>query len=564
VRADGDTLDAVVTAIGVELSSGIFAAQSQPARLERIAAIDEAYVARRSALGREWMARLGKIDRSKLNRDDSINHAIAEVTAMRLEREEDWYWRVHDPLGQGFFGMFGPTAYAGGWHLSVIGREMQRQLFEEPEDRDRYLALVQDIVGVVEAMAARLRGQRGRGIALSAVQVETAGRLARAAFDQLAAVLRVSPERGERIADMPAFERAVVNLVEGELRISFARLDEEISAMSDRPGGFGLGAQPQGATLYEELVSHYTTFPLSAEEVHARGRAKMDGVRLSMAQVRRDAGFSGDDQDFAAHLAGQAGWRAGGPQEIAARFGECLARAAAMRGRWFKALPATRCEAAPLPLALEGSMTFGFYQIGTPDGDPSRYLFNTRTVQAMGHARTAAFAFHELEPGHHIHLAGQAEDDRLPPMRRYNAFNAFNEGWAEYAAALAGEHGLYRTAEERFGRLMLEAMLTARLVVDTGVNARGWSLERAQAYLCEEGFLPPGEARSEAIRYACDLPGQALAYKLGDDYLLAARERLRAARGETFDVREFHELVLAPGARPLPLIGAAVDDAVAG
>lgn len=556
-------LNALVDAIGAELAGGIFAQQTQSLELERIAAIDEAYAERRSRLGLQWLAELSAIDRQALDVDDRMNLTIAQVTAERLAREHRWYWQVHDPLGQGFFGMFGPTAYAGGWHLSVIGGQMQRQQFAEWQDYERYLQLARDVVAVVVAMGARLQGQRRRGIALPRVQAKAAASLARAAYDRLSDQLIVAPHRLASVAPPGSFADAVTTLIDGDLRRAFAELGDEIEAATATQDSIGLGSQPGGRELYEALVSHYTTLPLSAEDVHARGLAKMAEVREAMAAERGAAGFAGDDHAFAARLAAAPGWKAGGADEIAARFQECLSRAAVLRGVWFRTLPEIECAAAPLPKALERSMTFGYYQIGTPGGEPSHYLFNTRTINAMGHARTAAFAFHELEPGHHIHLAGQAENTRIPPLLRYNAFNAFNEGWAEYAAALAGEYGLYRTPEERFGRLMLEAMLTARLVVDTGVNARGWTLEEAQAYLVDEGFLPPAEARTEAIRYACDLPGQALAYKLGDEFLLAARERLKTARKGEFDLREFHDLVLAPGARPLPLIGDAVDQAIA-
>ncbi len=152
---------------------------------------------------------------------------------------------------------------------------------------------------------------------------------------------------------------------------------------------------------------------------------------------------------------------------------------------------------------------------------------------ASGLARVPALAFHELVPGHHIHLASQAENDGLPPLVRYNSFNAFNEGWAEYAATLAGEHGLYVSPGERFGRLMMDAFLTARLVADTGINAFGWSAAETRDYLMREGFMSAREAAGEVLRYGCDMPGQVTAYKLGDAFLIEQRERMRAAAGES-------------------------------
>lgn len=551
-------IDPLVASIGEELADTLFAAQTQARPLTRIAACDEAEAARRASLGRGWLDALARLDRTGLADDDRLNLAIAETTARRLASAHDWFWHVHDPLGMGFFGRFGPTAYAGGWHWSVIGAEIGRQALSTPEDRERFALLAEDIVGVVRAMTVRLTGQRARGIVLPGAATDNAVRLVASGGERLIGQLRVAAA-----AAVSGYDILIERLIETDLRPALAALAAATAYAGVPHEGSALGATAAGAAIYEALVGHYTSLPLDAEAVHARGTEKMAAIRDAMAALRGASGFAGDDAGYAAAIAADPDWRAGSDAMIAERFGACLSRARDHRETWFHAVPKAGSEAAPLPAALEGSMTFGYYQIASPDGAPARYLFNATTLRAIGLARVAAFAYHELEPGHHIHLAGQAEDDTLPPLRRYNSFNAFNEGWAEYAAALAGEHGLYAKPEERFGRLMLEAMLTSRLVVDTGLNARGWSLDRAQAYLIEWGFLPPAEARSEVLRYAYDLPGQALAYKLGDEFLIAERERMRRALGPRFDLRDFHALVLRPGARPLPLIADAVDRAIA-
>jgi len=157
-----------------------------------------------------------------------------------------------------------------------------------------------------------------------------------------------------------------------------------------------------------------------------------------------------------------------------------------------------------------------------------------------------------LVPGHHLHFCIQQQNRGLHPFRRYSFVNAFNEGWAEYAATLAGEMGLYEAPEERYGRILNEASLACRLVVDTGLNALGWSLEQAREYLRQHSGMSEAERVTESIRYSCDIPAQALAYKLGDAYILKLRERMRAALGSRFSLSEFHDLVLSAGGLPLP------------
>jgi uncharacterized protein (DUF885 family) len=167
----------------------------------------------------------------------------------------------------------------------------------------------------------------------------------------------------------------------------------------------------------------------------------------------------------------------------------------------------------------------------------------------------AALIYHELVPGHHLHIASQQENDQLHPLSRYSFVNAFNEGWAEYAATVAGELGCYEAPEERYGRCVMEAFLTCRLVVDTGMNVMEWGLEEAREFLRAHSAMSEAEICSETLRYSCDIPAQALAYKLGEPELLrlrAAMQTARRARGHDLDVRDFHTAVLANGAMPLP------------
>jgi uncharacterized protein (DUF885 family) len=206
----------------------------------------------------------------------------------------------------------------------------------------------------------------------------------------------------------------------------------------------------------------------------------------------------------------------------------------------------------PLPTALEASMTFGYYDGPRPDRPRGLYLYNAANMTRRPLIDVAALCFHELVPGHHLHFASQQENAGLHPLRTHSFVNAFNEGWAEYSGALAGEMGMYREPEERYGRLTVDAFLTSRLVVDTGMNVMGWSLEQAREYLRAKTATSEPEIRSETIRYSCDIPGQSLAYKMGDTKMLELRQRMRTALGPRFDLKAFHAAVLAPGALPLP------------
>ncbi len=204
-------------------------------------------------------------------------------------------------------------------------------------------------------------------------------------------------------------------------------------------------------------------------------------------------------------------------------------------------------------------MTFGYYSRPQPGQKKGLYLFNSPNLSANPLPNVAALNYHELVPGHHFHFASQRENQALHPLRQNTFINAYNEGWAEYAAMLAGEMGMYAAPEEQFGRMMQDSFLTCRLVVDTGMNAFGWSLEQAREYMREHSFMPETEILSESIRYSCGMPAQSLAYKLGDTFLLEQRERMRIALGDRFDIRDFHDAVLKPGSLPLALLADHLD-----
>ncbi len=196
-------------------------------------------------------------------------------------------------------------------------------------------------------------------------------------------------------------------------------------------------------------------------------------------------------------------------------------------------------------------MTFGYYDPPGPGRNQGVFYFNSGNLTQQALFNVGALTYHELVPGHHLHLCTQLDNSTLHPFRTHSNVNAYNEGWAEYAATFAGEIGMYEEPEERYGRLVMDAFLTCRLVVDTGMNALGWSLERAREYMREHSGMAETEVLSETLRYSCDIPGQSLAYKLGDTQILGMRERMRDGLGSSFDLKTFHAAILGPGALPI-------------
>ncbi|HVT33987.1 MAG TPA: DUF885 domain-containing protein, partial [Nevskiaceae bacterium] len=309
-----------------------------------------------------------------------------------------------------------------------------------------------------------------------------------------------------------------------------------------------------GKEVYADLVKLQTTMNLTPEQVHAAGHARMARIEAQMAEVRKTLGFKGTAAEFAVHLRQQPGAVAKKPEDIGEKMRKHKNRIEARFDEFFAQRSRYDYDLVRLHESVEAGMTWGYY--GPPSAGDNRglYHYNGSRLDSQAVIGAASLVFHELVPGHHLHITLQNENDNLPPFRKKALVNAFNEGWAEYAATLTGEMGLYDDPYDRYGRLVFDAFLTSRLVVDTGMNTLGWSWEQAKQYMREHTLCAEGEIVSDTLRYACGIPAQALAYKLGDEEIIRLRQKVKDRLKDKFSFRDFHSAVLGAGALPLPVL----------
>jgi uncharacterized protein (DUF885 family) len=274
-----------------------------------------------------------------------------------------------------------------------------------------------------------------------------------------------------------------------------------------------------------------------------------------MAKVRAELGVAVDEPTYHAQLTRDPRFVATSPEQVEERYLRHMAALEPRISGWFSTLPRAPYGVERLPAHMEAGMTYGYYQPPMPDVPTGRYMYNGSQLDQRSTLTAATLIFHELAPGHHFHLARQAEDVTLPDVRREAMdIGAFNEGWAEYAAGLGWEMGLYDDVHDRYGRLVHERFTAQRLVVDTGLNLLGWSLEKAREYMRDNTTESDVQVATETLRYATDLPGQALAYRMGFLELQRLRARAEQRLGDAFDVRDYHEAVLGQGALPFPVL----------
>lgn len=511
---------------------------------------------RRARLGHDLTTRIAALDTAGL--PDPVRSAIELIAfhTSRWARSAEWYWLLADPDGGGFFGMFAPTPYCGGMLLNDVGRTLATHRFDSDGDADRYLGLVADLARLVDQMAERTSGQASRGIRLPKAQVAQGRALLAGLVAAAPSMVRVAPERCDHVAS-PAFHAEIERRISERIVPAFERAAGQLddTYLDAAPEAVGLGQYPGGAEVYAELVRYHTASELTPEEVHEIGLGRIARIEADMAAIRAEVAYDGPAEDFVdRHLALDPSLRESTVDGVVAAFRSHIDRLDGVYGDVFHRRSPSALTISPMLEALQGTLTFGYYEPPSPPHDTGTFHFNSANLTHQPLHNLAALTYHELVPGHHLHLSTQQSDLSHPFVQATSFLNAYNEGWAEYAATLAGDLGMYERPADRYGRLVMDAFLSCRLVVDTGMNAFGWSLERAREYLRAHAHMSEREVMTESIRYSCDIPAQALAYKLGDETLLALRSEMREALGERFDVRDFHDVVLRGGAKPFATV----------
>ena len=316
---------------------------------------------------------------------------------------------------------------------------------------------------------------------------------------------------------------------------------------------------PDGDAFYAAQIRHYTTLPLTAGEIHQRGLQEVARILAEMHAVKAQAGFDGDLPAFLHFLRTDAQFYARTPHELLAHASWICKRVDGLLPKYFGVLPRQPYGVAPVPEDIAPFYTTGRYAPAPrPTGCAGMYWVNTHALASRALYTLPALTLHEAVPGHHLQIALAGEVAGQPAFRRHGFVDAYGEGWALYAEHLGDEMGLYLTPYEQFGRLTYEMWRAARLVVDTGLHALRWSRDDARAYLLAHTALSAHEVATEVDRYI-SWPGQALSYKIGEIRIRELRARAESTLGACFDLRAFHDAVLALGSVPLGILEQQVD-----
>lgn len=312
---------------------------------------------------------------------------------------------------------------------------------------------------------------------------------------------------------------------------------------------------PDGILFYQAQIREYTTLDLDPAVIHRTGLEEVAKLRAEMIAIMKEVGFKGNFAAFLDFLRLDPQFTAKTPQALLDRAAWIAKTFDGKAADYFGRLPRQRFAIRPVPDDVAPFYTGG-------RGGPGIYFVNTDNLPSRPLHSLPALTLHESAPGHAFQMSLAAENKLLAAFRRDTFISAYGEGWALYCERLGDEMGIYQTPYERFGMLSYQAWRAARLVVDTGIHTQGWSREQARQYLYDNTALADHEIATEVDRYIA-WPGQALSYYLGEMAIWKNRRRAEAALGEKFNIRAFHDTILALGSVPLPVVDAAIDKFIA-
>jgi uncharacterized protein (DUF885 family) len=497
---------------------------------------EQAHEAMRAA-ALDVAARVEAVDVSGLSAADVVTRAAVAQHAHQLVTEVDAR-TVEYTISDLFIG---PAA--------ELVSSLPMIVLNDLDDANAYLVRLRAVPAFLETVADRHRAGVAAGRVPVAHLVRAAAEhidrylgqgedpLARPSFDDAAFI----DERTRVLAEVvrPAFGR-YRDVLTGEI-LSHGRDEEHV----------GLCWLPGGDEMYAGLARVHTTTDRTPDELHQTGLDVIARLTEEYAEIGSRVFGTRDQAEIFRRMADDPAMRWRDADELLDSARTAVSRAEAVVSKWFGRLASSQCKVEPVPAADAPGAPAAYYVWPSMDGRrPGIYFANTHRARERDRFTSEVTAFHEAVPGHHFQIALAQELTNLPLFRRVVTPNAYAEGWGLYCERLADEMGLYSSDVDRLGMLAMDSMRAGRLVVDTGMHAKGWSRERAIAFLKDNSPMAELEIHNEIDRYIA-FPGQALSYMVGRLEIQRMRAAAEARLGEKFDIRAFHDAVLTNG--PLPL-----------
>ncbi|MGZ5046996.1 MAG: DUF885 domain-containing protein [Usitatibacter sp.] len=518
-------------------------------------------VARRKAHTKDVLAELGRYDPASLSTQDRISRELALETFTMRDRENALYGDL--PFGASEDGWM-PASTMNGPQMTMAFLTRAAR-FATVADYENYLKRLAAVPAMLEQRQAQMRaGMRSGWMPPHEAMVRVPPMYIVFAGADVTASPLWRPF-AKFPADVPAADQARLaasakSVLAERVHPAFAAFKRflEDDYLPATRKDLAASKLPAGPAYYALRVREMTTLPLDPAAIHETGKSEVARIRKAMDEVIASTGFKGTFAQFLEFIRTDPRFFFKTPEARLMAYRDIAKRADAELPKLFAELPRLPYGVRAME-AYEGDNA-DHYSPGAIDGTRAGFFeANVNNLTKRPSHEMESTLLHEAVPGHHLQNARAQELTGLPTFRRALWYVAYGEGWALYAESLGYEMGFYTDPYSRFGALSAEMLRACRLVVDTGIHSMGWSREQAIRYLADNSGVHEDFAAAEVDRYIV-LPGQALGYKVGELKIKALRAKAKAALGERFDLRRFHNAVLDDGALPLTVLEARIDE----
>jgi uncharacterized protein (DUF885 family) len=519
---------------------------------------DSAFLAGRTDIQLN-LALLAQIDRAKLSTTDQLAYDVFKYTEEQsLRGASDRIRALTEvrPLNH-FFGLhtFYPT-FAGG--TGVAPFKTLANYEDNLKRHDDYIAFVDRAIGRFrEGMASGVVETR-LTVGIMITQLDTQINTPIADSQYMAPTKAFPADIGEadKARLTAAYETKTRAIYAATTRLRDFLRDEYQAVARD---SIGLSQMKGGAELYAQMIEESTTLPLDAETIHQLGLDEVARIKSELEKLKKEVRFKGTLTQFFDYVRTDPKFQPKTREALTEDYYRIGREVDARIGAYFSLLPKSPLEIRPYDPSTEQFEAGGSYQSGSPDGErPGVFYFNAYDLPSRLTPGNVTLYLHEGAPGHHFQISLAQENEALPAFMRFGGTTAFVEGWALYAETLGNEMGFYKDPWNRYGTLQDEQLRAMRLVVDTGIHAKGWTRDQAIAFMMDNSGMTRTEVIAEVDRYIA-IPSQALAYKIGALKIQELRKRAETKLGRNFDIKAFHAEVLDTGGLPLTVLEAKID-----
>ncbi|WP_370977766.1 DUF885 family protein [Agaribacterium sp. ZY112] len=516
--------------------------------------LSDSYAQETKELEQSWLVKLEQLNTSNLDAQTLLSY---QLLVQQLKNSiADFKWRHHDYAVNQMFGV----------HSAIPSLLINAHTVGDEADALAYISRLNAVPMKIDQLLLSMDKQKELGISLPAfvfplVIDDSRNVISGAPFDNDddSAIWADFKKKTASFANAEKLQQQAKQALLEKFRPAYIELIAYLQELeSQTKSSNGVWALPEGKEYYSVKLTRTTTTALTADEIHQIGLDNVDRIHAEMKGIKKAVGFNGDLADFFEFMRTDSQFYFSDDERGRKAYLEAnQAYIDVMSSRLdelFITKPLAELEVKPVEAFREKSAGKAFYQRPAPDGSrPGRYYVNLYNMKDVSKYQMEALAYHEALPGHHMQIAIAQELKGIPKFRKFGGYTAYIEGWGLYSERIPKEMGLYEDPYSDFGRLAMELWRATRLVVDTGLHSKKWSREQAINYLVENTPNSERDCRRAIERYMV-MPSQATAYYVGMREILTLRAEAKQSLGERFDIREFHDVILAQGALPLSVL----------